>query len=63
MKAVSIKVSGAVGFLKHAKFSTKKNFVNSLHMIVNPLFRYCCSAGGCGGFPGVERLRKLQNEL
>ena len=44
IKAVSAKVSRAVGFLKHAKSFLPKETLQTLYTgIVEPHFRYCCS--------------------
>ena len=44
IKAVSTKVSRAVGFLKHAKSFLPKDTLKSIYTgIVEPHFRYCCS--------------------
>ena len=62
MKAVFVKVSKALGLLKHAiKFNTKGNFKNSVHSIVEPHFRYCCSVWGCAGATKIKQLQRLQN--
>ena len=47
VKHASLKVSRALGFLKHAKsFISKNSLVNSYKSIVEPQFRYCCSVWG-----------------
>ena len=62
IKAVSTKVSRAVGFLKHAKSFLPKETLQTLYMgIVEPHFRYCCSVWGCAGFTDIKQLQKLQN--
>ena len=48
IKAVSSKVSRAVGFLRHAKSFLPKETLHTLYMgIVEPHFQYCCSVWGC----------------
>ena len=50
IKAVSAKVSRAIGFLKHAKkFLPRVTLENLYTGIVEPHFRYCCSVWGCCG--------------
>ena len=62
IKAVSTKVSRAVGFLKHAKSFLSKETLQTLYTgIVEPHFRYCCSVWGCAGLPDTKQLQKLQN--
>ena len=59
IKAVSSKVSRAVGFLRHAKsFLPKETLKNLYTGIIEPHFRYCCSVWGC---VGLTELQKLQN--
>ncbi len=61
-KAVTAKVSRAIGFLKYARpfipFKTLKALYTS---IVEPHFRYCCSVWGCCGSTQITKLQKLQN--
>ena len=62
IKAVSTKVSRAVGFLKHAKSFLPKETLKTLYAgIVEPHFRYCCSVWGCCGSMELDQLQKLQN--
>ena len=62
IKAVSTKVSRAVGFLKHAKSFLPKETLKTLYTgIVEPQFRYCCSFWGCYGSMELDQLQKLQN--
>ena len=62
IKAVSTKVSRAVGFLKHAKSFLPKETLKTLYTgIVEPHFRYCCSVWGCCGSMELDQLQKLQN--
>ena len=62
VQAASLKVSRGLGLLKHAKkflpFSALTNLYTS---ILEPHFRYCCSAWGCAGTTQINRLQKLQN--
>ena len=61
IKAVSAKVSRAVGFLKHAKNFLPRETLKTLYTgIVEPHFRYCCSVWGCWGSTEVNQLQKLQ---
>ena len=61
-KAVSSKVSRAVGFLKHAKSFLPKETLQTLYAgIVEPHFRYCCSVWGCVASTEINQLQKLQN--
>ena len=61
IKAVSAKVSRAVGFLKHAKSFLPKEALQTLCTgIVEPHFRYCCSVWGGAGSTEINQLRKLQ---
>ena len=62
IKAVSAKVSRAVGFLKHAKSFLPRESLKTLYTgIVEPHFRYCCSVWGCAGPTEINQLQKLQN--
>ena len=62
IKAVSSKVSRAVGFLRHAKSFLPKETLQTLYKgIVEPYFRYCCSVCGCAGLTEINQLQKLQN--
>ena len=61
-KAVSAKVSRAVGFLKHAKNFLPRETLKTLYTgLVEPHFRYCCSVWGCCGSTEINQLQKLQN--
>ena len=60
IKAVSAKVSRAIGFLKHAKSFLPKETLQTLYTgIVEPHFRYCCSVWGCAGSSEINQLQKL----
>ena len=62
IKAVSAKVSRAIGFLKHAKkFLPRVTLENLYTGIVEPHFRYCCSVWGCCDSREIKQLQKLQN--
>ena len=62
IKAVSTKVSRAIGFLRHAKSFLPQASLKTLYTgIVEPHFRYCCSAWGCAGSTDTIQLQKLQN--
>ena len=62
IKAVSTKVSRAIGFLRHAKsFLPMASFKTLYTGIVEPNFRYCCSVWGCAGSIEINQLQKLQN--
>ena len=62
IKAVSAKVSRAIGFLKLAKnFLPRVTLENLYTGIVEPHFRYCCSVWGCCGSSEINQLQKLQN--
>ena len=62
IKAVSTKVSRAVGFLKYAKSFLPMASLKTLYTgIVVPHFRYCCSVWGCCGSMEIYQLQKLQN--
>ena len=62
IKAVSTKVSRAIGFLKHAKSFLPMASLKTLYTgIVEPHFRYCCSFWGCAGSTDINQLQKLQN--
>ena len=48
IKAISSKVSKALGLLKHAKKFLPESSLRSLYLsIIAPHFRYCCSVRGC----------------
>ena len=62
IKTVSIKVSRAIGFLKHAKTLLGQETLKTLYTgIVEPHFRYYCSVWGCAGSTELNQLQKLQN--
>ena len=62
IKAVSSKVSRAIGFLRHAKSFLPKETLQTLYTgIVEPHFRYCCSVWGCAALTEINQLQKLQN--
>ena len=62
IKAVSTKVSRAIGFLRHAKSFLPMRSLKTLYTgIVEPHFRYCCSVWGCAGSTEINQLQKLQN--
>ena len=62
IKAVSTKVSRAIGFLRHAKSFLPQASLKTLYTgIVEPHFRYCCSVWGCAGSTDTNQLQKLQN--
>ena len=64
IKAVSAKVSRAIGFLKHAKkFLPRETLENLYTGIVEQHFQYCCSVWGCCGSRKINQLQKLQTEL
>lgn len=62
IKAISSKVSRALGFLKHGKSFLPKDTLQTIYTgIVEPHFRYCCSVWGCAGLTEINHLQKLQN--
>ena len=62
IKAVSTKVSRAIGFLRHAKSFLPMTSLKTLYTgIVEPHFRYCCSVWGFAGSTEINQLQKLQN--
>ena len=61
IKAVSSKVSRAVGFLRHAKSFLPKTLQTLYTGTVDPHFRYCCSVWGCAALTEINQLQKLQN--
>ena len=62
IKAVSAKVSRAIGFSKHAKkFLPRETLENLYTGIVEQHFQYCCSVWGCCGSREISQLQKLQN--
>ena len=61
-KAVSAKVSRAVGFLKYSKRYLPITAVKTLYTsIVGPHFQYCCSVWGCCSAAEIQHLQRLQN--
>ena len=61
IKAISAKVSRAVGFLKHAKLFLPREASKALYTsVVEPHFRHCCSVSGCAGSTEINQLQKLQ---
>ena len=61
LKAVSAKLSRAIGFLKHAKkFLPRVTLENLYTGIVEPHFQYCCSVWGFCGSTEINQLQKLQ---
>ena len=62
LKAVSSKVSRAIGFLKHVRNILPMASLKILYSgIVEPHFRYCCSEWGCCGATDINQLQKVQN--
>ena len=62
IKALSIKISRAIGCLKHAKnFLTQGSLKTLYSGIVEPHFRYCCSVWDKCGATEKNHLQKLQN--
>ena len=62
IKAISSKVSRAIGSLKHARGFLPQDTLKTLYTgIVEPHFRYCCSVWGCCGKTDLNQLQKLQN--
>ena len=62
IKAVSAKVSSAIGFLRHTKtFLPQETLRNLCICIVEPHFRYRCSVWDCAGLNELNHLQKLQN--
>ena len=58
IKAVSVKVSRALGFLKHAKNLLPWETLRTLYTgIVEPHFRYYCSVWGCAGSTEIKQLQ------
>ena len=58
IRAVSIKVSRAIGFLKHAKSFLPMTSLKTLYTgIVEPHFRYCCSVWVCAGSTEINQLQ------
>ena len=64
IRAVSTKVSRAVGFLKYSKQYLPLTAVMTLYTsIVEPHFQYCCSVWGCCNTAEIQHLQKLQNRV
>ena len=62
IKALSSKVSRAIGFLKHAKSFLPRATLKTLYTgIIEPHFRFCCSVWGNCGAIEKSQLQKLQN--
>ena len=62
IRAVSAKVSRAVGFLKYSKRYLPITAVKTLHTsIVGPDFQHCCSVWGCCNAAEIQHLQKLKN--
>ena len=62
IKALSSKISRAIGFLKHTKSILTQNTLETLYTgVVEPHFRYCCSVWGNCGASERNHLQKLQN--
>ena len=62
IKAVSIKVSWAISFLRDVRSFLLMASLKTLYTgIVEPHFRYCCSVWGCAGSTDINKLQKLQN--
>ena len=61
IKAISSKVSRAIGFLKHARSFFPQDTLKTLYTgIVEPHFRYCSSVWGCCWKTYLNQLQKLQ---
>ena len=62
IKAVSVKISRAVSFLRHAKSFLPKETLHTLYTgIVEPHFRHCCSVWSCAILTEINQLLKLQS--
>ena len=62
IKALSTKISRAIGFLKYAKNFLTQDTLKTLYTgIVEPHFRYCCSVLGNCGATKKNHLQRLQN--
>ena len=62
IKAVSVKVTRALGFLKYAKNLIPRETLKTLYTgIVEPHFRYCCSVWGCASSTKIKQLQRLHN--
>ena len=61
-KAVSTKVSRAIGFIKRAKQIHPLASLKTLYSsITEPFYRCYCSVWGCCGTADIDQLQKLQN--
>ena len=61
IKAVSAKVSRAVGLLRFSRAFLPKDTLQTLYTgIVEPHLRYCCSVWGCARSTEIHLLQKLQ---
>ena len=62
VKALSSKISRAIGFLKHARSFLTQDTLKTLYTgIVEPHFKYCCSVWRNCGASERSHLQKLQN--
>ena len=62
IKALSSKISRAIGLLRHAKVFLPQDTLKTLYTgIVEPHFRFCCSVWGNCGAMEKNQLQKLQN--
>ena len=62
IKAISTKVSRAIGFLKYTRNFLPQDTLKTLYTgIVEPHFRYYCSILGSCGKTDLNQLQKLQN--
>ena len=62
VKAVSTKVSRAIGFLRHAKSFLPIASLKTLYTgICEPQFRCCCSFWGCTASTNINQLQGLRN--
>ena len=62
IKALSSKISRAIGLLRHAKVFLPQDTLKTLYTgIVEPHFRFCCSVWGNCGTMEKNQLQKLQN--
>ena len=60
IKVTSVKVSKAVGFLRHAKPFLPKETLRTLYTgIIETHFRYCFSVWGCSGVTEINLLQKV----
>ena len=64
IKALSSKLSRPIGLLKHAKRFLPQGMLKTLYTrIVDPHFRFCCSAWDNCGTMEKNELEKLQNRV